>query len=247
MKEAQVSIIMPNYNAAAFIAASIESVLAQSYPYWELIIVDDASTDNSIASIEKFITKDIRIKLIKLSKNSGTAVARNKALDIAKGTFIAFLDSDDRWHPEKLTIQVRFMQQHHCALSFTSYFVVNEYGDQIKVLKAKQQVSYDDLLKNNFLGCLTVMYSVPHLGKVYFPLLKKRQDWALWLKITKKNIIARGIEQPLAYYTQRKSSLSSNKLKLLAYNWKVYRTLEKLNLIQSAFYFTRLFMNKMLK
>lgn len=247
MKEALVSIIMPNYNAAAFITASIESVLAQSYPYWELIIVDDASTDDSIASIEKLITKDLRITLIKLSKNSGTAVARNKALDIAKGTFIAFLDSDDRWHPEKLAIQVGFMQQQHCALSFTSYVVVNEFGDRIKVLKAKQQVSYNDLLKNNFLGCLTVMYSVPHIGKVYFPLLKKRQDWALWLKITKNNNIARGIEQPLAYYTKRKSSLSSNKLKLLTYNWKVYRTLEKLNLIQSAFYFTRLFMNKMLK
>ncbi|WP_298287566.1 glycosyltransferase family 2 protein [uncultured Lutibacter sp.] len=247
MKEALVSIIMPNYNAAAFITASIESVLAQSYPYWELIIVDDASTDDSIASIEKLITKDLRITLIKLSKNSGTAVARNKALDIAKGTFIAFLDSDDCWHPEKLAIQVGFMQQQHCALSFTSYVVVNELGDPIKVLKAKEQVSYKDLLKNNFLGCLTVMYSVSHLGKVYFPLLKKRQDWALWLKITKKDCIARGIEQPLAYYTKRKSSLSSNKLKLLAYNWKVYRELEKLNLIQSVFYFTRLFVNKMLK
>jgi len=242
-----VSIITPNYNAEKFIAETIESVINQTYTNWELIIVDDCSTDDSLAIINEFIKKEDRIKLIKLSKNSGPAVARNNGIEVAKGEYMAFLDSDDRWFSNKLEVQLNFMQKHNYALTFTSYYSVNEQKEKQKIIRAKKQITYKNLLTNNYIGCLTAMYSVQQLGKVYMPLVLKRQDWGLWLKITKNNIVAYGIQEPLASYTRRETSISSNKFNLLKYNWKIYREHEHLTIVKSLYYFSLLFFKKIVK
>lgn len=242
-----VSIITPNYNAEKFIAETIESVINQTYTNWELIIVDDCSTDDSLAIINEFIKKEDRIKLIKLSKNSGPAVARNNGIEVAKGEYMAFLDSDDRWFSNKLEVQLNVMQKHNYALTFTSYYSVNEQKEKQKIIRAKKQITYKNLLTNNYIGCLTAMYSVQQLGKVYMPLVLKRQDWGLWLKITKNNIVAYGIQEPLASYTRRETSISSNKFNLLKYNWKIYREHEHLTIVKSLYYFSLLFFKKIVK
>jgi teichuronic acid biosynthesis glycosyltransferase TuaG len=247
MQQPLISIITPNYNSEKFITDTIESVINQTYENWELIIVDDYSTDNSLHIIKQFVEKDARITLIKLSKNSGPAIARNMGIKTSKGNYIAFLDSDDSWFVNKLEKHLNFMEQKDIALSFTSYYSFDENKKDRKLINAKEFISYNNLLTNNYIGCLTVMYSVKHLGKVYFPDVLKRQDWALWLQITKNNVLAHGIKEPLANYTRRKSSVSSNKLNLLKYNWVVYRKFEKLNLVRSVFLMIILLSKKILK
>jgi len=242
-----ISIITPNYNASEFVEETIESIINQTYKNWELIIVDDSSTDNSIVIIENCISGDDRIKLLKLNANSGPAIARNKGIEASKGEYISFLDSDDSWCSNKLKTQLNYMRKNDIALSFTSYYSVDERKENKKLRDAKGIVTYKDLLTNNYIGCLTAMYSVSHLGKVYFPIIKRRQDWGLWLKITKNGINAYGIQEPLAWYTRRQSSVSSNKFKLLKYNWLIYRKHENLNRIQSLYYFIQLFFKKMTK
>jgi glycosyltransferase involved in cell wall biosynthesis len=247
MNEPLVSIITPNFNAGKFISRSIESVLQQTYKNWELLIIDDGSTDNSVEIIEKFSTEDVRIKLFKMDQNSGPALSRNAGIEKASGSFMAFLDSDDYWDKNKLAIQTKAMVDGNLSFSFTGYSIVDEDNKFIKIQNAKPLVSYNDLLTNNYIGCLTAMYSVTSLGKVYFPVLLKRQDWALWLSITKNGIYAVGIDVPLAYYTKRMNSVSSNKLFLLKYNWIVYRKFEHIKLLKSLKLMVVLILNKIMK
>ena len=242
-----VSIIMPNFNAESFIKASIESVITQTYENWELLIIDDASTDSSIEIINSFLSKDNRIQLIQFSKNSGPAFARNKGIDASKGEFIAFLDSDDRWSSMKLEKQVEFMIMNFHAISFTSYISVSEDGNAPKFIEAKEVVTYHDLLTNNYIGCLTAMYAVNIVGKVYFPEINKRQDWAMWLKITKTHGCAYGLEERLGFYTRRKSSISSNKLKLFKFNWIVYRKFENISFLKTVYLISILIIKKIIK
>ena len=233
-----VSIIMPNYNSASFIKESIESVLAQTYEKWELIFVDDCSTDDSVKIIESLIADDKRIKLIKLAENSGPAVARNHAIKEAKGRYIAFLDSDDLWYPDKLSKQLSFMKEQDVPLSFTGYDRIDEQSSMvIDQLHVSFRVDYDELLKQNIIGCLTAMYDTQKLGKVYMPDILKRQDFALWLTILKKIPYAYGLDESLAYYRVRTASVSSNKILASKYNWKLYREVEKLPLHKAIYYF----------
>jgi len=233
-----VSIITPLYNSEDFIAETIDSVLAQSYTNWEMIIVDDISSDTSIKIVEAYIAKDNRIKLIKQEKNLGPAVARNRAIKEAKGKYIAFLDSDDYWDASKLEKQVTFMQENMLALSYTSYYRVDEEeGKIIDEQVAKKSINYHELLKQNSIGCLTAIYDREILGTRYMPEIIKRQDYALWLDILKEIPFSKGLEEPLAYYRVRNSSVSSNKLMASAYNWKVLREIEKLPLHKAIYYF----------
>jgi glycosyltransferase involved in cell wall biosynthesis len=247
MNNPLISIITPNFNASQFISRTINSVLNQTYKNWELLIVDDCSTDNSVEIIEKFVLEDARIKLFKTSHSSGPANTRNLGIKQALGTYIAFLDSDDYWDVNKLAIQIKTMLENELSFTFTGYYVVSEGNQKLKLVKPKHFVNYTDLLTNNYIGCLTVMYSVDALGKVYFPNILKRQDWALWLAITKTGIKAIGIDKPLAYYTKRNNSISSNKLLLLKYNWIVYRKFEKIKLLQSLKLMFILIIKKILK
>lgn len=236
--EELVSIIMPNYNCAPFIAESIESVFAQTYENWELILIDDHSTDDSVKVIESLMADEKRLMLIKFSKNSGPAIARNRAIEEAKGRYIAFLDSDDKWHPNKLSTQISFMQKQEIALSFTGYYHIEEdSGTVLNNMHAPNRVNYHELLKKNIIGCLTAIYDTDKLGKVYMPDIRKRQDYALWLAILKKIPYAYGLNEMLGYYRVRTNSVSSNKILASKYNWKLYREIEKLPLYKAIYYF----------
>ena len=238
MKEYLVSIITPSYNSSKFISTTIESVLEQTYQNWEMIIVDDLSPDNSIAIVKKYLPKDNRIKFLKLEKNSGPAIARNYAIKEAKGRYIAFLDSDDLWHKDKLSKQITFMQKNDIALSYTGYYQIEENsGEIMDQVSIHQKVNYNELLKQNIIGCLTAIYDTKKIGKVYMPNILRRQDFGLWLKILKKVPYAHGIDEPLAYYRIRSSSVSSNKILASKYNWKLYTGVEKLPLYKAIYYF----------
>ena len=232
-----VTIIMPSYDSEKFIIESIESVLAQTYSNWELIIVDDCSPDDSNKIITKYVDSDGRIKLIKLQKNSGPAVARNTAIEAASGRYIAFLDSDDVWLPNKLETQINFMHDNDLAFTYSSYRLVGEDNEHLGVFITKDKISYFDILKTCSVGCLTAIYDTKKIGKQYMPLILKRQDYGLWLKILKLIGETKGISEPLATYRIRKNSVSSNKVKAAKYQWKIYRDIEKLSFLKSLYYF----------
>lgn len=234
-----VSIITPLHNAEAFVAETISSVLAQSYQDWELIIVDDVSGDQSVDIVERFLEQDARIKLIRLTENSGAAVARNTGIEAARGRYIAFLDSDDLWLPEKLSTQLAFMQTHGHAFSFSAYERIDEHGKSLGEVGVPEKVNYRQMLKTSVIGCLTAMYDTHFFGKVYMPLIRKRQDYGLWLKLLRQVDFAYGIQQPLARYRIRRNSISSNKLNTATYNWRLYREVEKLSLFASCYYFSQ--------
>lgn len=237
-----VSVITPSYNCARFIGATIESIQAQTYPNWELLITDDCSGDNTIEIIKKYSKKDCRIKFFRLDKNSGAGVARNNSIKQARGRFIAFCDSDDRWMPDKLEKQVAFMIKQRCTLSYTSYSVCSEVGEMMGVITCKSKIGYWHLVRDNCIGCLTAMYDTESFGKIFMPAIRKRQDWGLWLIMIKKCKYAYGIKQPLAIYRQRIDSISAKKINLIAYNLKVYKEVLHFSAFKSIVFFMFLFM-----
>lgn len=229
---------MPCFNSENFIIESIQSVINQSYENWELIIIDDKSKDRSIEIIEEFIKKDNRILLIVNEENSGAAISRNKGIEVSKGDFIAFLDSDDIWKEEKLEKHINFMIKNDLSLSYTYYSQIREDGSFIKKITPPKSLNYRQLLKTCHIGCLTAIYNKNKLGKIYMPEIRKRQDYALWLKILKKDITAICLPECLAFYRIRNNSISSNKLRAAQYNWFLYRKIENLNTFKSIYYFT---------
>lgn len=234
----QVSIITPVYNSSAYVAATIQSVLNQTYHKWEMILADDASTDNSVSIIQSF--HDSRIKLIRLRNNSGPAAARNAAIQAARGRFIAFLDSDDIWLPEKLELQIQFMLSVDAAVTHTAYEIIDINGNRTgKIIRAPEVVGYDQLLNYNYIGCLTGMYDTAKTGKILMPDIPKRQDYALWLAILKKGFKAYFLNKVLAQYRTGKHSVSSNKMDAARYNWHILRHIEKLTLPRAAWHFGR--------
>lgn len=237
MNNELVSIITPSYKSKRFISQTIDSVLAQTYQNWEMIIVDDVSPDNSNKIIEEYCKKDSRIKLIKLEKNSGAAVARNKAIEESKGRYIAFLDADDMWKSEKLEKQIEFMQKNDYAFTYTAYDTMTEEGlFEDKIIYPPLKITYKDLLKSNHIGCLTAIYDAKKLGKIYMPLISKRQDYGLWLRILKKIDFAYGINEPLAKYRLVSNSISSNKISLLKYHYKLFTEFEDIGKIKTLYY-----------
>jgi len=233
-----VSIITPSYGSENFISNAIDSVIGQLYKGWEMVIVDDLSPDNSNNVIEDYVKKDSRIKLIKLKKNSGPALARNTAIEKASGRYIAFLDADDLWKPEKLSKQIQFMNKNSLDFTYSSYDLIDEEGNDIGMFKTRKNISYKSMLKTSSVGCLTAIYDTKNIGKIYMPMILKRQDYGLWLKIMKKINTTQGMLESLAKYRIRKKSVSSNKFKAAKYQWKVYRELENLNFFQSMYYFS---------
>lgn len=234
-----ISVITPAYNAERFIGETIESVINQTYNNWEMIIVDDQSKDSTVSIVNSYQRKDERIKLYKLEENSGSAIARNTAMEKAKGRYIAFLDSDDAWYPEKLERQLQFMQQQDIAFSFTKYRRIEEDGTLRETAsKAPESVGYRDLLKHCVIGCLTVMIDREKVGQLEMVNIRTRQDYAYWLEITKRGFRAYGFPEVLAKYRIVGNSISRNKLKAAKRQWYVYRHIEKLGLIRSIWYFS---------
>jgi teichuronic acid biosynthesis glycosyltransferase TuaG len=243
----KVSIITPLFNAEKFIEDTIQSVLNQTYENWEMLIVDDGSTDNGLELAQKHAQRDSRIKVIQLGQNHGPAKTRNKAIEMATGRFIAFLDSDDLWEAEKLTTQIEFMLLHNHAFTYTAYYKMSEDGVVGNILNVPDKIDYNSLLNTCPIGCLTVIYDTDKLGKMYMPNIKKRQDYGLWLSILKKIPYAYGINEPLAKYRVRNDSISGNKLNAAKYQWKIYREVEKLSLLKSIQCFSTYFFFGVLK
>ena len=234
----KVSIITPVYNSGRFIKNTIDSVLNQTYENWEMILVDDCSTDNSEEIIKEYMNLDSRIKYIKLTENSGAAVARNTAIEASTGRFIAFLDSDDIWFRNKLQKQLDFMINNNVGFSFTAYETIKEDGSNTgNIVNAPKSVDYNNLLKNTIIGCLTVVLDKEIIGDIKMPLLRTRQDFATWLSILKRGHKAYGLNEVLAQYRLVEGSISSNKLKAAKRNWYVYREVEKLSLAKSIYVF----------
>lgn len=233
-----VTVVTPAYNAERFIAETIESVIAQSYKGWEMIVVDDKSTDQTVEIVKQYTKKDPRIKLIELTENSGTAVARNTAMDHGIGQFIAFLDSDDKWLPEKLSKQLSFMKDNDYAFTFTKYVRMKENGELTKgISDAPKKLNYDDLMKHCVIGCLTVMLDREKVGEERMINIRTRQDYALWLALTRKGFLAYGLPEVLAEYRLVADSISSNKLKAAKKNWQLYRDIEGQPLHKAVWYF----------
>ena len=231
-----VSVITPTYNSAKYIEDTIDSIQSQTYENWELLITDDCSEDDTMAILKRYSRRDNRIKVFKLEKNSGAGVARNNSIQHASGRYIAFCDSDDRWLPEKLQAQLDFMEEHGLSCTYSSYYTCDENGETTGVIKAAPKMTYARMLTNNYIGNLTFIYDIVQVGKVFMPELRKRQDWALGLRVMRKAQNTLGIEKPLAIYRKRQDSVSSNKLELLRYNFLIYRKELQFSVPKSFFY-----------
>ncbi len=238
MNDNLVSIITPVYNSEMFLKQTIDSVLAQDYKEWEMILVDDCSIDNSENIIRSYMEQDERIKYIKLTVNSGAAVSRNTAIENANGRYIAFLDSDDIWTPNKLRVQIEFMKKNNIGFSFSDYKVMNEEGQEInRFIRVPKEIDYKGYLKNTIIGCLTVVIDRKICGDFYMINIRKNQDMATWLQILKKGYKAYGINECLGIYRLVDGSISNNKIKAAKSVWKTYRNVEKFSSIKSIYYF----------
>lgn len=242
-----VSVITPAYNAAAYLPETIESVMAQTYKNWELLIIDDCSRDNTLALANTYKAKEERIRVVASPKNGGAPYARNLGVETARGRLIAFLDSDDTWKPEKLERQLEAILATGAVFSFTSYNVLSG-SKKLRTVAAPPYVDYKTLLKGCNIGCSTVMYDTHELGKQYFNLSSPpaREDYVLWLKIAgefgQKGTM-QGIPEPLTNYRKHGGGISSSKMKAACNQWKVYRNIESIGLFPSVYYFMCYAMN----
>ena len=224
MEKGLVSVITPTYNCADFIGETIESVQSQIYQNWEMIIVDDCSTDNTKEVVDKYISKDSRIKYFCLKNNSGAAVARTKAMELASGEYMAFLDSDDIWPEDKLKKQLYFMKEHDVAFTCTAYEQIDENGKPLnKVINTVPRADYNRVLLDCPVGNSTVMYNVEKMGKFEVPNIRKRNDDALWLQMLKREKYVYGLNIVLMKYRIRHNSISSNKFALSNHNGYDYK------------------------
>jgi teichuronic acid biosynthesis glycosyltransferase TuaG len=236
METALVSIITPSFNSEKFIAETIQSVQNQSYQNWEMIIVDDSSTDQTVTIVEQLIKKDSRIRLFQLDKNSGAGIAREKALSIANGDYISFLDADDLWKPQKLEKQLQFLKENKVPFTFSFYDCIDEKGNTLnRIVEAPRNLTYHQLFFCNYVGNLTGIYEVNFFGKIAISATRKRQDWMVWLTILKKIRKAKPVPESLAFYRIRDNSLSASKVDLLKHNFAVYRNFHGFSYISSLF------------
>jgi len=248
MSKPVVSIITANYNSEKYIEETIISVQAQQFENWEMIIVDDASTDNSVSLVREYMKTDLRIRLIESKENRGPAATRNEGIAQARGKYITFIDSDDIWEPVFLDTMLAFMKEKEIDFAFASYYRKDEtLTNDLGTFYVPQRVSYNDLLKTCPISCLTAIYDKESLGRTYMPPIQKRQDYGLWLALLKKTPYAYGYTQPLATYRIRKGSVSRNKWKAAAYQWKIYTEVEKLGMAKSLYYFGHYAVNGFMK
>ena len=229
-----VSIIMPAFNAAHTLPDSLSSVSQQDYPYWELLVVDDGSSDNTIELVRERACTDPRIKLLQQPFNQGVAAARNAGIAAAQGRFIAFLDSDDLWLPQKLSQQLKAMQENEALVSMTAYYRFQHISQWKGTTTPPHWVDYKNLLKGNVIGNLTGMYDCQALGKVYQKTVR-HEDYVMWLEIVRRAGRAYGLQKVLAGYRVSANSLSGNKIKSLQWTWQIYRRHLKLSVVQSSY------------
>lgn len=237
-----VSIALPIYNSEKFLADAIESVLAQSYTNWELLITDDCSSDNSCYIAKQYVEKDKRIKLFRLSKNSGAAVARNNSIKEAKGRFLAFIDSDDWWYPDKLETQLGFMQRNNIEFCFSAFEYADEDLNVTGVSFKPIKISYSRMKLDCNVGTPGVVIDMRRLGKIFMPEIGVSEDWATWIKVTQKTGYAYSINRPLWKYRSVEGSLSSNKLRLAMGNLDMYKKVLGYSSLKSLLVFSFIFL-----
>ena len=240
-----ISIITPTYNSEKFIRDTIKSVLDQTYPFWEMIIVDDGSADSTPEIIKEIACKESRIKWKILDNNSGIASARNEAIKMAEGRFLAFLDHDDLWLTQKLEEQVEFMLDNDYHFTYTSFERINENGLYINTINVPSSITYSAFLKNTIIGCLTVM-----IDRKYFPVIHLEDilsnDLLLWINLLKTED-AHGLQKCLAQYRIVRHSASENKLKTAKSLWIIYRKYENLKPTYSLYCLFHWAINAILK
>jgi len=221
--EGLVSIITSIYNSEYYIARTIESVQAQTYTKWEMIVTDDNSSDRGPKIVKSYSLKDSRIRLLKLESNGGPGVSRNNSIMNARGQYIAFLDSDDTWEPDKLERQLELMKKTGCGMVYSSYYVSDECDNVIGLVKCKRRIPYRRIICDNAIGFLTMMFDRAVTGDALLPHIRKRQDWGLNIVLLQRCRVAYGITDPLATYRIRKGSVSRDKFSLVKYNVAIYR------------------------
>lgn len=228
---------MPTYNSAKFVSETIESVIHQSFSDWELIVVDDCSSDNTAELVLNFVDRDERIRLFTQRVNQGPALARNKALSVAKGRYIAYFDSDDLWLSNKLEEQLIYMDQTNAGMCFTSYETINEDGSHRNFVHVPKRIDYKGFLKAPVTCTHTVMFDTDLISRdlLVMPDIKKRQDGATWLQVLRTGVIAVGLDKVLAKNRKRKGSVSSNKLVAIRYTWHLYHRIEGLSIPYAAY------------
>lgn len=248
-KEPLVSIITPNYNCAKYIEETILSVLKQTYQNWELLIIDDCSNDNSYEIINKYLKLDNRIKLFIMNKNRGAAICRNKGIELSKGDYIAFLDSDDLWKKNKIKLQIEFMENKNVDFCYSKYTHMSEDGKKyFNEIRIPSELDYNKMLYHCFTGCLTVIYNQKKIGKIYGPDIAKSNDYGLFLQVLKKTSNAKGIKENLAFYRIRRNSISRNKWKKIYPHFYLLNKIEKINFFKSCFFiFTNILIKKIYK
>ncbi|WP_424943407.1 glycosyltransferase family 2 protein [Aliiroseovarius crassostreae] len=228
-----VSVIIPTYNAARYLERTVSSVQSQCFEDWELILADDASSDGTMDLARQLAAKDDRIRVLDTKTNGGAARARNRALKAARGRYMAFLDADDCWRPEKLTRQVAFMQSTNAPLSYTEF--VRHFDDgSARQVRLPEKVDRKTLLRGNLIACSTAMYDREALGLVEMPDVRMRQDFGLWLRILERVPLAHGLCEPLTDYTVRSDSLSANKVKAISATWRLFHQVEGFGVVKST-------------
>lgn len=249
IKKGKVSIICPNYNCVKFIAQTIESVLVQSYSNWEMLIIDDCSSDGSYEIALKYANLDKRILVFRNEINKGAALSRNRAIELSDGEYIAFLDSDDLWLPNKLEKQIAFMEKNNCDFSFTEYEHIDENNNSLhKIANVINHLSYKKLLFHCWPGCLTVMYNQVLIGNVFSEDIPKNNDHALFLRVLRKSKKAMGIKKVMAQYRIRSGSISRKKIPIIKYYIKVIHDFENKTYLFALFcVFTHVFIKSTIK
>lgn len=233
-----VSVIMPVHNDENFLYDSIQSVLSQRYENWELLIIDDCSTDNSPDIIKNFSNRDERIKTFRTKTPSGSpTLPRNIGTFQARGRYISFLDSDDKWNCTKLLNQIACQNSSDAVIVYSNYRKMDENGKlHNDVIVAPPRVGYKELLCGNVIGCLTALYDTMRIGKQYFPKCG-HEDYVLWLSLLRNGGFAVNTNSEEAIYRVRKSSVSSDKMRAMRWQWNIYMKEEQLGLFKSAYYF----------
>ena len=230
-----VSIVMPAYNSSATIGAAIGSVIRQSYPHWRLYVVDDSSVDDTASIVAAFA--DERIVYFRQPQNGGVAKARNLGIELAQGTYIAFLDSDDLWEPEKLASQIPLLEQGYDVVC-AHYAVFSESPEKVTGIRRYPfHLAYARLLRGNCIGNLTGIYNQQRLGKCQQQVCG-HEDYVMWLELVRRARQAACVQKVLARYRVASQSLSGNKVKAARWQWRVYRQQLQLGRVRSAYYWT---------
>lgn len=233
---------MPCYNSSRYISDAIESILRQDYQNWELLIADDCSTDDSAEIIKHYTAIDCRVKYFKLEKNSGAAMARNYCIKYATGRYIAFCDSDDWWYPEKLSVQIDFMQKNGYEFTCSNYQVTDEHLNPTSVFVQKKNITVRTIIIGYSINTSSVIFDTKRIGKIYMPIIKSAEDSGLWIKVLRETGGGYSINKVLLKYRTSPGSLSRDKLSMIKSEIMMYRIIMGWSVFKSIIFFFVVFM-----